>query len=238
MINLIDTHFHLDFYKNHKEIYNDINKLHQYTLCVTNSPEVYEECQKVYFNTKYLKFALGFNPKSNNSEENFRMFLNKFKGAMYIGEVGLDFSRQYKNVINEQIRYFDKIVEMCSSTNKILSVHTKNAEDKIIEIVKKHRPKKCIIHWFTGNEEQLKKLIDSGCYFSINANMVFQNNTKLFLIPKDKLLIESDGPFTKVNGKKYEPRFLAEKNEIISSFYNEKNLKEIVYKNFKTILTL
>ena len=79
MINLIDTHFHLDFYKNHKEIYNDINKLHQYTLCVTNSPEVYEECQKVYFNTKYLKFALGFNPKSNNSEENFRMFLNKFK---------------------------------------------------------------------------------------------------------------------------------------------------------------
>ena len=205
---------------------------------MTNSPEVYEECQKVYFNTKYLKFALGFNPKSNNSEENFRMFLNKFKGAMYIGEVGLDFSRQYKNVINEQIRYFDKIVEMCSSTNKILSVHTKNAEDKIIEIVKKHRPKKCIIHWFTGNEEQLKKLIDSGCYFSINANMVFQNNTKLFLIPKDKLLIESDGPFTKVNGKKYEPRFLAEQYEIISSFFDEKNLKEIVYKNFKTILTL
>ena len=178
------------------------------------------------------------NPKSNNSEENFRMFLNKFKGAMYIGEVGLDFSRQYKNVINEQIRYFDKIVEMCSSTNKILSVHTKNAEDKIIEIVKKHRPKKCIIHWFTGNEEQLKKLIDSGCYFSINANMVFQNNTKLFLIPKDKLLIESDGPFTKVNGKKYEPRFLAKQYEIISSFFDEKNLKEIVYKNFKTILTL
>ena len=96
---------------------------------------------------------------------------------------------------------------------------------------------KCV-HWFTGNEEQLKKLIDSGCYFSINANMVFQNNTKLFLIPKDKLLIESDGPFTKVNGKKYEPRFLAEQYEIISSFFEEENLKEIVYKNFKTILTL
>ena len=238
MINLIDTHFHLDFYKNHKEIYNDINKLHQYTLCMTNSPEVYEECQKLYFNTKYLKFALGFNPKSNNSKESFQMFINRFKGAMYIGEVGLDFSRQYKNVINEQIRYFDKIVEMCSSTNKVLSVHTKNAEDKIIEIVKKHKPKKCIIHWFTGNEEQLKKLIDVGCYFSINANMIFQNNTKLYLIPKDKLLIESDGPFTKVHGKKYEPKFLDEQYEIISNFLREENLREIVYKNFKTILTL
>ncbi len=238
MINLIDTHFHLDFYKNHKEIYNDINKLHQYTLCMTNSPEVYEECQKLYFNTKYLKFALGFNPKSNNSKESFQMFINRFKGAMYIGEVGLDFSRQYKNVINEQIRYFDKIVEMCSSTNKVLSVHTKNAEDKIIEIVKKHKPKKCIIHWFTGNEEQLKELIDLGCYFSINANMIFQNNTKLYLIPKDKLLIESDGPFTKVHGKKYEPKFLKEQYEIISNFFGEENLREIVYKNFKTILTL
>ena len=54
MINLIDTHFHLDFYKDHKEIYKKINELKQYTICVTNSPEVYEECQRIYFNTKYV----------------------------------------------------------------------------------------------------------------------------------------------------------------------------------------
>ncbi len=238
MKNLIDTHFHLDFYKNHKEIYNEINELHQYTLCMTNSPEVYKECQKLYFNTKYLKFALGFNPRSNNSEESFRLFINNFNNAMYIGEVGLDFTKQYKNRIDEQIRYFDKIVEMCSNANKILSVHSRNAEEIIIEIIEKYKPKKCIIHWFTGNEEQLNRLIKLGCYFSINANMVSKDNSKLFLIPKEKILIESDGPFTKVNGKIYEPKYLVEQYNLISGFFIEENLQELIYKNFKDILTI
>lgn len=238
MKDLIDTHFHLDFYKNHKEIYNDINELHQYTLCVTNSPEIYQECQKLYFNTKYIKFALGFNPKLNNSKESFKKFINIFKRAEYIGEVGLDFSKQYKEKIEEQKQYFDIITELCSSTNKLLSVHIRNAEESAIEIIKKYKPKKCIIHWFTGNENQIKQLIDLGCYFSINANMVNNKNLKLLLIPKDKILIESDGPFTKVNGRKYEPKFLKQQYDIISKFLNEPKLEEIVYRNFNNILII
>lgn len=54
---LIDTHFHLDYYRNHKYWYDQINKLQQYTLCVTNSPEVYRSCRELYPETKYIKFA-------------------------------------------------------------------------------------------------------------------------------------------------------------------------------------
>ena len=53
--------------------------------------------------------------------------------------------------------------------NKILSVHSRLAEEKVIEIIEKYKPRKCIIHWFSGNKEQLRKLIDLGCYFSINT---------------------------------------------------------------------
>ena len=35
---LIDTHFHLDYYKEHQKIYDGINERKQYTLCMTNSP--------------------------------------------------------------------------------------------------------------------------------------------------------------------------------------------------------
>ena len=38
---LIDTHFHLDYYKEHQKIYDGINERKQYTLCMTNSPGVY-----------------------------------------------------------------------------------------------------------------------------------------------------------------------------------------------------
>ncbi len=236
MKNLIDTHFHLDFYKNHKQIYKDINNLQQYTLCMTNTPEIYQECQKLYFNTKYVKFALGFNPKSNNTRESFTKFINIFKGAEYIGEVGLDFSKQYKSRIEEQKQYFEIIVDLCSSVNKLLSIHIRNAEDSAIEIIKKYKPKKCIIHWFTGNNNQMQQLINLGCYFSINANMI--NNKNLLLIPKNKILIESDGPFTQVNGKKYEPKLLKQQYDIISKVLNEPKLEEIVYKNFNNILII
>ena len=236
MKNLIDTHFHLDFYKNHKQIYKHINNLQQYTLCMTNTPEIYQECQKLYFNTKYVKFALGFNPKSNNTRESFTKFINIFKGAEYIGEVGLDFSKQYRFRIEEQKQYFEIIVDLCSSVNKLLSIHIRNAEDSAIEIIKKYKPKKCIIHWFTGNNNQMQQLINLGCYFSINANMI--NNKNLLLIPKNKILIESDGPFTQVNGKKYEPKLLKQQYDIISKVLNEPKLEEIVYNNFNNILII
>lgn len=237
MKNLIDTHFHLDFYKNHKQIYKKINELRQYTLCMTNSPEIYQECQKLYFNTKYIKFALGFNPKLNNTKESFSKFINIFKGAEYIGEVGLDFSKQDKNRAEEQKGYFNIIVELCSNQNKLLSAHIRNAEDSAIQIIEKYKPKKCIIHWFTGNENQIRKLINLDCYFSINANMINKNNKKLLLIPKDKILVESDGPFTYVNGKKYDPTLLKQQYEIMSDFFNMPELPEIVYRNFNSILT-
>ena len=60
---LIDTHFHLDYYKEHQKIYDGINERKQYTLCMTNSPGVYISCKRIYPETKYLKFALGFHPQ-------------------------------------------------------------------------------------------------------------------------------------------------------------------------------
>ena len=77
---------------------------------------------------------------------------------------------------------------------------------------------------FSGNKEQLRKLIDLGCYFSINTSML---NDKIFLIPKDRILMESDGPFTKVNGKKYQPQLLKE-NILVFYYYLKFFLKNLI----------
>ena len=75
---LIDTHFHLDFYRDHKFWYDRINELEQYTLCVTNSPEIYHSCKRLYPETKYVKFALGYNPQvSANTPFNKRLLKTK-----------------------------------------------------------------------------------------------------------------------------------------------------------------
>ena len=90
---LIDTHFHLDYYENHKYWYDRINELKQYTLCVTNSPGVFHSCKRLYKETKYIKFALGYNPQQSVDEPfQQELFLHEIQGTDYIGEVGLDFS--------------------------------------------------------------------------------------------------------------------------------------------------
>lgn len=241
MSKLIDTHFHLDYYKDHKMLYEQINLLQQYTLCMTASPGVYVSCKKLYPETKYLKFALGFHPQAEElSMQDFTNFKKLFHTANYIGEVGLDFSSKYRHYKTKQLDYFEQIVHHCADSNKLFSAHLKQSEYEAIAIIKKKRPKKCIIHWFTGAPAQLEELINLGCYFSINANMVKSEQLvqKVFLIPRKKLLIESDGPFIRINKLRYHPKMLQDNYRLIANALNYPKLRDEVYINFKTLLMM
>lgn len=239
MSRLIDTHFHLDFYKNHSQIYSQINKLEQYTLCVTNSPGVFLSCLKLYPETEFIKFALGFHPQdiltNKLSIQDFRQCINI---TNYIGEVGVDLSAKFADSEKIQLENFTMIMELAKQYNKVTSIHVRNAEDKVIEIIDGARPQKCIIHWFNGDKEQLNKLIKLGCYFSLNMLMV-SSQRKIDIvnsIPKDKILIESDGPFTRVNKRIYSPDLLASVYTTIESSLKISGLKDIAYNNFRSLL--
>ena len=157
----------------------------------------------------------------------------------YVGEIGLDFSRQSYISRNKQCMYFEQIVRVCAEKDKLMSVHLRRAEEEAISILKKYRPRRCIIHWFNGNGEQLQQLVDIGCYFSLNSNMVTneKNKEKLYLIPKTRVLIESDGPFTKIDGKKYTFNNLIKIYELVARYYNEPDIIKMVYANFRDILS-
>jgi len=204
MSRLIDTHFHLDHYANHRDVYKKINELQQYTLCVTNQPEVFESCIDLYPTTRYVKFAIGYNPRViNDVKFNQRSFLSNIHRTKYVGEVGLDFSSRYKDKKTEQIEIFNYICK--HATNKIMTVHCNKAEKELFEIISNHRNKKVILHWYSGNEFWLEHFLQLGCYFSINSNMISSDKGRQLIsnLPLDRLLVESDGPFSKIDGKKF-----------------------------------
>jgi TatD DNase family protein len=74
MSRLIDTHFHLDHYRNHAMLFNKINELKHYTLCMTNNPGVFLSCKSMYPETKYIKFALGAHPYEINNSSIIKEF--------------------------------------------------------------------------------------------------------------------------------------------------------------------
>ena len=240
MMHLIDTHFHLDYYPNYKELYDNINCAEQYTLCMTNSPGIYNSCCRMLGESKYIKFAMGFHPKCKNlTIRDFNQFISMSYRADYFGEIGLDFSNSKKYLDKEkQLLYFGEIVKIASERNRLMSIHLKKSENYAIDIIEKYRPQKAIIHWFNGSKKQLESLINLNCFFSINTNMLEKSTDLLGLIPIERLLVESDGPFTKICGKKYYPESLRDSYNQISSALNISNFESLVYQNFKSLLNI
>ena len=237
---LIDTHFHLDHYKNYLEIADTVNSLQQYTISVTNSPGVFLSCNNIFAESKYLKFAIGFHPQEAQLKhadlDDFMKLVNRTE---FVGEIGLDYTNKAFMNPEFQKECFEEIIRCCTLNNKIMSIHIRKAEKDAINILKKYKPKKAIIHWYTGNEDHLKQLLDLNCFFSINSNMVSGKNAdKYCVIPKNRILVESDGPYTKVHGKRYSPEILLEAYSMIAEFYNDRDLIMHVYENFRELLLL
>lgn len=230
MSNLIDTHFHLDCCKNHAQLYEQINREKQYTLCVTNTPQAFEKCINIYPETKYVKFALGYNPQVvAETKFNSFLFMKNLSKTRYIGEVGLDFSPNLVKYKEEQFKVFDFICKVATMNNKVLTVHSRKAEREVLEILKYNQVERAILHWYIGEEELVSKFIEQGCYFSVNNKMI--NSQKgmniIRCIPKNRLLIESDMPFANKDKKEIETSY-----ERIQTLISVEQIR----RNFKDLL--
>jgi TatD DNase family protein len=213
----------------------------QYTLCVTNSPEIYCACKKLYSETRYIKFALGYNPQvCSEMALNRQTFLSELSKAKYIGEVGLDFSSKHIGTKIKQVDAFEFICRSVAGSSKLLTVHSRNAEKDVFNIMVQNEIKRAIIHWYTGDLENMQKFIRAGYYFSVNSNMCMTSRGKRIIseIPLDKILVESDGPFTKVGTHKYKPVNLRDIYSILAATIGVQNIENIVYENFNRLLTL
>jgi TatD DNase family protein len=64
-----------------------------------------------------------------------------------------------------------------------------------------------VLHWFTGTRAEARRAVDLGCYFSINAEMLDSNRHRELVaaLPLERLLTETDGPFTQRDGRATRP---------------------------------
>lgn len=236
---LIDFHVHLDYYDDPLKILKMYEEKEVYTLFVTNLPELYKEYLFRVRSFKYVRLGLGFNPqlihKYTFNKSLFSKYINTTK---YIGEVGLDFSNQFKEYRNLQIEYFNYVCQLSSQDHKILSIHSRKAESKVVDILEENNIKFAIFHWYTGNLNTLDKIINNEYYFSVNYSMLKSKKGREILkrIPVDKILIETDGPFSKINNKVILPNNLSYVYKKFEEFYKIENFDVLIYNNLKQLL--
>jgi TatD DNase family protein len=199
-MNFLDTHFHLDLWPSPEALFQKIEQEKIYTIAVTNTPSVFHFTEKLTKDSKYVRAALGLHPEvvfERHSE--LELFNQLVENTRYIGEVGLDYAKGDRSNHKLQRQIFQSIIETCANSrnDKILTIHSRRAEKDVIEIIGDRFPGKVILHWYSGNLQELNKALDYGFYFSINNAMIKSKSGKKLIanIPLDRILTESDGPF-------------------------------------------
>ncbi|HXD79353.1 MAG TPA: Qat anti-phage system TatD family nuclease QatD [Puia sp.] len=200
---LIDTHCHLDLFKDIQSLKEAEAQLGIKTISVTNAPSFFQPNCQLFNNSKNIRVALGFHPQLVEQYKGelglFKSFVEK---ARYIGEIGLDGSKDLKNTYHEQMRILKEVlISVRSHGRKIITVHSRNAATETIEIFQQHLKGSnniVIFHWFSGSLIEVREAISSGFYFSINHKMVVTEKGKEIIkkIPAEYLLTETDAPFT------------------------------------------
>ena len=241
-MNYIDTHFHLELFKEESLLADEIESNKIYTIAVSNAPRVFEHLQKICNGKKFLKAALGYHPEVIPIVGNeLSLFENHLKQTKYIGEVGLDYSNSSKEEKYEQTRIFERILELCDeSGDKILTVHSRRSESDIIDMIGEKFRGKVIMHYYSGNIVILKKAIEYGYYFSVNYSMTQTANGKKIIsqIPQNRILTESDGPFVLIDRKKSTPFNIKDTISQLANLFNisTEQTRTLIYDNFKTLL--
>ncbi len=236
----MDAHMHFDLYDDRNEILRCVEQKKSYTIAVTNLPQLFEKYKHQYVENKYFQLALGFHPELVHQYSNQQMlFKELINETRFIGEIGLDFAKKSKEDVKSQTEMFEKILEWCSGKNKILSIHSRSAAKKVVDMLNGFKGT-VILHWYSGSVTDLRRAIEQGCYFSINHQMLQSKNGRNIVgnIPVDRILLESDAPFTKGLNEKYTIAFNDEIYKYIGELYHQEIavVKKRVKANFAEVL--
>lgn len=195
---IIDTHCHFDMMPNPEGYISAKEKAGDIVIGMTNLPSHFKMGQSHLIGYKHIRLALGLHPllAAENRKE-LTLFKRLVDQTSYIGEIGLDFSREGIATKNEQISVLREVLATIKGKKKIVSVHSRNAEIELLDMLCEFEIKNVIFHWYSGPVDLIPSIIERGFYFSINESMCRSKNGKSIIgkIPREKILTETDAPY-------------------------------------------
>lgn len=201
----VDYHCHLDLYPDFENQFQACGSNRIATLGVTTTPRAWPRNKELADRSSCVRVALGIHPQIvkefPNELPGFEKYLPETR---HVGEVGLDAGPAHYKSYAEQKVVFETILRLCAQARgKILSVHCVRAAKDLLNLIEIHlagTTNKVVLHWFSGSESEVRRAVSLGCFFSVNHLMLAKPTAIQYLanIPKDRLLTETDGPFTKV----------------------------------------
>jgi TatD DNase family protein len=220
----VDFHCHLDLYPDFEALVAECERLGIFTLAVTTTPQAWTRNNQLASSTKYVRAALGLHPQLVAERwREIELWERLLDETRYVGEVGLDAGPRYHSSMDRQIEVFRRILRSCAKAGgKILSIHSVRAAPKVLDLIEDEVPHgraKFVFHWFTGSVADARRAADLDCYFSINSQMLATDRGRALVssLPIDRILTETDGPFTSQGANPARPRDVGRTVKLLST---------------------
>lgn len=209
---LLDTHCHLDAYNDPLTELERANHSGVHVVAVTEDPGRYRILRTRLGRRPGVEVALGYHPMRAGSlgAGDLLRFLRLLPYANWVGEIGLDFSRRAISTKTAQLHAFEAILAEPRLRTTPVTVHSRGAErDTITRLAQARIP--AILHWYTGPLGPVEDALAAGMYFSINPAMLASRNSATLLprLPVDRVLLETDGPYTRLRSRETTPADIA-----------------------------
>jgi len=227
---LVDTHCHLDNEKFDEDRLEVIERIKEnLEFCVNIGYDLASSKKSLELAKEYefIYAVIGVHPidiaeYSEESEKELEL-LGKNPKVVAIGEIGLDYHWMTEPKEIQQER-FKRQLDLAERLNKPVVIHTRDAMEDTVNILKEYPNITGVIHCYPGSLETAKQLVDRF-YLGIGGTLTFKNSKKAVEvvkdIPLDRIVIETDCPYLTP-----EP-FRGKRNEPIYVEYVAKKIAEI-----------
>ena len=207
---MIDFHAHLDLYPEPHGIVQEIAERGMYVLSVTTTPSAWRGTSALGTSGSRIRTALGLHPQiAHERISELPLFDLQLHETMYVGEIGLDGGREFKQHWQSQLMVFDHILNSCRvAGGRIMSIHSRRAVSAVLDRLEAHPGAGIpILHWFSGSKRELQRAIALGCWFSVGPAMLISEKARTLVrdMPRDRVLTESDGPFAQIGERDAKP---------------------------------
>jgi TatD DNase family protein len=125
-----------------------------------------------------------------------------------VGECGLDHHQEQPDKAGER-ELFEAHIALAARFDLPLIVHSRDAPEETIAILRDHPGIRGIIHCYSYGVEEARAFLDLGYHISFAGNLTYKKSDNLRetirFVPDDRLLLETDSPFLAPQSRRGQP---------------------------------
>jgi TatD DNase family protein len=167
---------------------------------------------------EFIYATIGVHPHdaAKASEETFSRMgaLLRHPKVRAVGEIGLDYHYDF-SPRDAQRTVFERQLALAAQADLPVVIHTREAWEDTVSILRAAAPRAGIMHCFTGDAAQAREALDLGFHLAFGGVLTFPKATAVReaarITPANRLLLETDCPYlapVPMRGKRNEPAFL------------------------------